>query len=115
PPTRICRCLICPWIASVLYRDPAKKSLSAQDQSFPRGRSRNVRQRRPRFVGVAAENALPLVYDCPSFRNDEFNSARTRGCQLEVVNANQQIRDLFSMTNLLSLFEPAGRHHGKTI
>jgi hypothetical protein len=29
-------------------------------------------------------------------------------------NANQQIRDVFRMTNLLSLFEPAGRHHGKT-
>ncbi|MGB2634011.1 MAG: STAS domain-containing protein [Candidatus Acidiferrum sp.] len=44
-----------------------------------------------------------------------YVSARTRGCQLEVVNASQQVRDLFSMTNLLSLFEPAGRHHGKTI
>ncbi|HTC42899.1 MAG TPA: STAS domain-containing protein [Candidatus Acidoferrales bacterium] len=44
-----------------------------------------------------------------------YVSARTRGCQLEVVNASQQVRDLFSMTNLLSLFEPAGRHHGKSI
>lgn len=44
-----------------------------------------------------------------------YVSARTRGCQVEIVNATQQIRDLFSMTNLLSLFEPAGRHHGKTI
>jgi anti-anti-sigma factor len=44
-----------------------------------------------------------------------YVSARTRGCQLEVVNASRQVRDLFSMTNLLSLFEPAGRHHGKTI
>ncbi len=43
-----------------------------------------------------------------------YVSGRTRGCQVEVVNASQQIRDLFSMTNLLSLFEPAGRH-GKTI
>jgi anti-anti-sigma factor len=43
-----------------------------------------------------------------------YVSARTRGCQVEIVNASQQIRDLFSMTNLLSLFEPAGRH-GKTI
>jgi anti-anti-sigma factor len=43
-----------------------------------------------------------------------YVSARTRGCQLEIVNASKQIRDLFSMTNLLSLFEPAGRH-GKTI
>lgn len=44
-----------------------------------------------------------------------YVSARTRGCQLEIANASQQIRDLFSMTNLLSLFEPAGRYHGKTI
>ncbi|MGB7844145.1 MAG: STAS domain-containing protein [Candidatus Acidiferrum sp.] len=44
-----------------------------------------------------------------------YVSARTRGCQLDIVNASQQIRELFSMTNLLSLFEPAGRHHGKTI
>lgn len=44
-----------------------------------------------------------------------YVSGRTRACQVEVVNASQQIRDLFSMTNLLSLFEPAGRHHGKTI
>jgi anti-anti-sigma factor len=44
-----------------------------------------------------------------------YVSARTRGCRLEIVNASQQIRDLFSMTNLLSLFEAAGRHHGKTI
>jgi anti-sigma B factor antagonist len=44
-----------------------------------------------------------------------YVSGRTRGCQVEVVNASQQIRDLFSITNILSLFEPAGRHHGKTI
>jgi len=42
-------------------------------------------------------------------------SGRTRGCQVELVNASEQIRNLFSMTNLLSLFEHAGRHHGKTI
>ena len=44
-----------------------------------------------------------------------YVSARTRGCRLEIANASEQIRELFSMTNLLSLFEPAGRHHGKTI
>jgi anti-anti-sigma factor len=42
-----------------------------------------------------------------------YVSARTRGCRLEIVNASDQIRNLFSMTNLLSLFEPVGRH-GKT-
>jgi len=40
-------------------------------------------------------------------------SARTRGCKLEVVNASKQIRELFSLTNVLGLFEPAGRHGGK--
>src|SRR5882757_8681510 len=37
-------------------------------------------------------------------------SARTRGCRLEVVNASKQIRDLFTMTNVVSLFEETGRH-----
>ena len=40
-------------------------------------------------------------------------SARTRGCKLEVVNASKQIRELFSVTNVLALFEPVGRHGGK--
>jgi anti-anti-sigma factor len=44
-----------------------------------------------------------------------YVTARTRGCRLELINANEAIRKLFSVTNLLSLFEPAGRHHGKTI
>ncbi|MGB8474812.1 MAG: STAS domain-containing protein [Candidatus Acidiferrum sp.] len=42
-------------------------------------------------------------------------SARTRGCRLEVVNASKQILELFSMTNVLSLFEAAGRYGGKPI
>jgi anti-anti-sigma factor len=40
-------------------------------------------------------------------------SARTRGCRLEVVNASKQIQELFSITNVLALFEPAGRHGGR--
>jgi len=44
-----------------------------------------------------------------------FVTGRTRGCRIELVNANRQIRDLFSLTNLLTLFEPAGRHGGKMI
>jgi anti-anti-sigma factor len=43
-----------------------------------------------------------------------YVSARTRGGRVEIINASQQIRDLFSMTNLLSLFEPVGRH-GRTL
>src|SRR5258708_7552696 len=37
-------------------------------------------------------------------------SARTRGCKLEVVNASKQIMELFSMTNVVGLFEETGRH-----
>jgi len=44
-----------------------------------------------------------------------YVTARTRGCRLELINANEAIRKLFSVTNVLSLFEPAGRHYGKTI
>jgi len=40
-------------------------------------------------------------------------SARTRGCTLEVVNASKQILQLFSMTNVLSLFEATGRCGGR--
>jgi anti-anti-sigma factor len=42
-----------------------------------------------------------------------FVSARTRRCSLELINANKQIRELFGISNLLSIFEPAGRHGGK--
>ena len=38
-----------------------------------------------------------------------YVSARTRGCRLEVENASKQILELFSMTNVLSLFESTGR------
>jgi len=38
---------------------------------------------------------------------------RTRGCKLELINLNQATRSLLSMTNLLSLFEDAGRYGGK--
>src|SRR5215472_17297377 len=36
-------------------------------------------------------------------------SARTRGCRLEVINASKQILELFSIANILSLFEATGR------
>jgi anti-anti-sigma factor len=44
-----------------------------------------------------------------------YVAARTRRCSLELVNANKQIRELFGISNLLSIFEPAGRHGGKMI
>jgi anti-anti-sigma factor len=44
-----------------------------------------------------------------------YVSARTRGCRIEIINASQQVSELFSMTNLLSLFEDAGRHGGRMI
>lgn len=44
-----------------------------------------------------------------------YVSARTRGCQIQVVNASPQIRKIFSVTNLLLLFEDVGRHGGKMI
>jgi anti-sigma B factor antagonist len=37
-----------------------------------------------------------------------YVSARTAGCRLELVNLSKRIRELFSITNMLSLFEVCG-------
>ena len=42
-----------------------------------------------------------------------YVSARTRGCKLELVNMSPALRSLLGATNLLSLFEHAGRYGGK--
>ena len=42
-----------------------------------------------------------------------YVSGRTHRCQIRVINAAPQIRKLFSVTNLLLLFEDVGRHGGK--
>jgi anti-anti-sigma factor len=42
-----------------------------------------------------------------------YVSSRSRGCKLELVNVSPALRTLLGMTNLLSLFEPAGRYGGK--
>jgi anti-anti-sigma factor len=44
-----------------------------------------------------------------------YVSARTNRCAFGLINANKQIRDLLGVSNLLSLFEAAGRHGGKMI
>lgn len=35
-------------------------------------------------------------------------SAKHAGCRLELINLGKQIRQLFAITNLLTMFEPAG-------
>ena len=37
-----------------------------------------------------------------------YVSSKTAGCQFELINLSRRIRDLFTITHLLSLFEPAG-------
>ena len=44
-----------------------------------------------------------------------YVSARTSRCEFTLVNANPQIRELLGISNLLLLFESAGRHGGKYI
>ena len=39
-----------------------------------------------------------------------YVSGRTHGCKIEMINSNKAVRDLFSMSNLLALFEPTGRY-----
>jgi anti-anti-sigma factor len=42
-----------------------------------------------------------------------YVSCRSRNCKLELVNVSPALRSLLGMTNLLSLFEQAGRYGGK--
>jgi anti-anti-sigma factor len=42
-----------------------------------------------------------------------YVSARTRSCKLELINISPALRSLLGATNLLSLFEQAGRYGGK--
>ncbi len=39
-----------------------------------------------------------------------YVSARSSGCELRIVNLTKQVRELFRMTRVLTLFEPAGTH-----
>ncbi|HEX6908706.1 MAG TPA: STAS domain-containing protein, partial [Terriglobales bacterium] len=39
-----------------------------------------------------------------------YVSARTAGCQLQLINLNQRIRQLLGMTHLLSAFEACGKY-----
>jgi anti-sigma B factor antagonist len=38
-----------------------------------------------------------------------YLSARSRSCDFDLINLNRQIRDLLSISNLLSIFETCGR------
>ncbi len=38
-----------------------------------------------------------------------YLSARSRSCDFDLINLNKQIRDLLSISNLLSVFETCGR------
>ena len=40
-----------------------------------------------------------------------YVSAKSSGCTLEIINLSARVRELFSLTNLLSLFEPCGRYN----
>jgi anti-sigma B factor antagonist len=40
-----------------------------------------------------------------------FISAKTAGVRLEMINLNKRVRELFSITNLITLFEPYGEHN----
>ncbi|MGE5206368.1 MAG: STAS domain-containing protein [Chlamydiota bacterium] len=39
-----------------------------------------------------------------------YVSAKTTGCQLQLINLNQRIRQLLGMTHLLSAFEACGKY-----
>ncbi len=44
-----------------------------------------------------------------------YISARTKNAQVQVINAREQVKKLFSISNMLLLFEDAGKHGGRLI
>ncbi|HEV2489292.1 MAG TPA: STAS domain-containing protein [Candidatus Acidoferrales bacterium] len=42
-----------------------------------------------------------------------YVSAKRAGCELQLINLNQRVRELLGLTHLLSVFESAGRHFTK--
>lgn len=44
-----------------------------------------------------------------------YASARMKGKVFELANANHQVRELFAISKLLTLFEDPGGHGGKTV
>jgi anti-sigma B factor antagonist len=40
-----------------------------------------------------------------------YISAKNAGCVLDIINLSNRLREIFSLTNLLSLFEPCGRYN----
>jgi len=43
-----------------------------------------------------------------------YVSARSSGCELQLVNLGQRIRELLRMTNVLSIFSVCGEHNIRT-
>ena len=42
-----------------------------------------------------------------------YASAKAAGCHLELINFSKRVRELFSIANVLSLFEGAGEHSNR--
>ena len=42
-----------------------------------------------------------------------YVSAKRAGCELELINFNQRVKELLGLTHLLSVFESCGRHFTK--
>lgn len=40
-----------------------------------------------------------------------YISAKSAGVRLEMINLSKRVRELFSLTNLITLFEPYGEHN----
>src|ERR1700751_5732912 len=63
---------------SVLYGNSTKHGAPPQNQPLPRRRTRQDRQRWPRFFAGSPEHALTLIDDRPAFWNRYLDSAENR-------------------------------------
>jgi anti-sigma B factor antagonist len=83
--------------------------LTLENTSLLRSEAKSLMGRKKRFVLDLKE--VPMI-DSTGLGTivGLYVSARTKGNLFELVNANRQIRELFGISKLLTLFEAAGRH-----
>jgi anti-sigma B factor antagonist len=109
--------------SSILGRTLSLHTHASEDATVVRCTGRLVMETSPLLKTEVKPLLLPkrrVVLDLTDLSNMDssglgtlvglYISARGAGCDLQLVNLSPRIRELLSLTNLLSLFEPCGRY-----
>ena len=86
--------------------------LTLENASLLKSEAKSLIDQRKRIVLDLKE--VPLMDSAGlAVITELYASAQLKGRIFELVNANKQVRELFSISKLMTLFEAAGHHGGK--